>query len=505
MHRSMTRIAAASALAAILSTPVTGSAQELERSRFIATSDVLSQIAMFNFQENRKSDLDLRATPILSEGEGKVEIVFANGNASISARVKDLPPPAELGPYTNYVLWALTPDGRASNQGVLAGVDGDDGELETQHAASQFTLIVTAEPHFAVSAPSTMVVMYNVADKVRGIETKISSLFERADYSTLPEIELDDRPIELIQAEYAVAIAAHAGAEEFVPTHLYAAQAKLDAARVAWASSRSRDRKSTPGIAREAVIAGEDARRAALVASVEAKAKAERDAAVAAAAAAERSRAEAEAAAERARAEALAAAERDRAAAAAEEERRRSEALMAAERARAAAEAAEAERAAQAAAAAAARAAEAKARAEARAELLNRLSSVLPTRETDRGLVSEIGGVQFATGTANLNSEARETLARFSGIVASYPELSFTIEGHTDNVGSDATNAELSLRRAISVRDYLSGLGVSLSRVGVDGFGPTRPIADNSTAAGRARNRRVEIVISGGLLSAGNR
>jgi outer membrane protein OmpA-like peptidoglycan-associated protein len=89
--------------------------------------------------------------------------------------------------------------------------------------------------------------------------------------------------------------------------------------------------------------------------------------------------------------------------------------------------------------------------------------------------------------------------------VASYPELRFTIEGHTDNVGSDATNSELSLRRALSVRDYLIGLGVAASRIDVDGYGPSRPVADNSTADGRARNRRVEIVISGGMLTAGNR
>ena len=149
--------------------------------------------------------------------------------------------------------------------------------------------------------------------------------------------------------------------------------------------------------------------------------------------------------------------------------------------------------------------AQARAWAEARALLLNRLSAVLPTRETERGLVSEIGGVQFATGTANLNPPARESLARFSGIVASYPDLRFTIEGHTDNVGSDATNSELSLRRAISVREYLVSLGVPAASFEVEGFGPYRPVADNTTAEGRARNRRVEIVISGGMLVAGNR
>lgn len=494
MHRFMMRAIAALAIAANALFASTVLAQNLERSRYIATSDVLSQISMFTFYERRKSDLMFRATPVISEGEGEATVEFEDGNAHITAEVKRMPPPTRLGPFTTYVLWTLTPDGRAMNAGVLTDHEGGSGFVETTYAASQFALIVTAEPHFAVSAPSNMVVMYNVGDKVKGVETKISSLFERADYSALPIIELDERPIELIQAEYAVAIAAHVGAEQYVPNSLYSAEAKLEAARVAWASNKSRDRKSVPGIAREAVIAGEDARRAALVAGVEAKARAERDAAADAAAAAERERVEAAAAAERERMEAAAATERER-----------MEAAAAAERARAAADAAEAARAAQAAALVAAAEADRKARAEARAELLNRLSSVLPTRETDRGLVSEIGGVQFATGTANLNPKARETLARFSGIVASYPELRFTVEGHTDNVGSDSTNAELSLRRAISVRDYLIGLGVPAGHFEVDGFGPVRPVADNSTAEGRARNRRVEIVISGGMLLAGNR
>jgi outer membrane protein OmpA-like peptidoglycan-associated protein len=469
-------LAAMAATAVISLLPARTSAQDLERSRFIASSDVLSNISMFNYQQSRNSDLTLRATPVISTGEGKVEVEYQSGNANISAAVRRLPPPAGLGPYTTYVLWTLTPDGRAANQGVLAGAEGGSGALETQHAASQFALIVTAEPHFAVSAPSTMVVMYNVADKVRGAETKVSSLFERADYSTLATIEPDGRPIDLVQAEYSVAIARAAGAEQFVPNKLSAAQSKLDAARAAWGSRGGRDRKTAPGIAREAVIAGEDARRAALVGRVDADARAQRDAA-----------AEAAAAAERQRSEAAAAAERERAAAAA------AEAALAAQAA--------VERAAH----LAAEEADARATARARADLLNRLSAVLPTRETDRGLVSEVGGVQFATATANLNPPARETLARFSGIVASYPELRFTIEGHTDNVGSDATNSELSLRRALSVRDYLIGLGVAASRIDVDGYGPSRPVADNSTADGRARNRRVEIVISGGMLTAGNR
>ncbi len=445
--------------------PAVATAQGLERSRAIASSDVLSQISLFNYRERRKSDLIFRATPVISTGEGSVQVEYQNGNADISADVKRMPPPALLGPYTTYVLWALTPDGRASNEGVLTGPDGGSGSLQTQHAASQFALIVTAEPHFAVSAPSTMVVLYNVGKDVNGAETKIASLFERADYAALKRIDAaDERPIELVQAEYSLAIAVAAGAKEFVPNQYSAAEAKLLAARTGWMSKRSADRNSARGVAREAVILGEDARRAGLVARADSDAKAQREAA----------------------AEAAAAAERERAAHAAAEQQRATEVAI--------------ERAAR----LAAQEADARARAEARAQLLNRLNAVLPTRESERGLVSEIGGVQFATATANLNPPARESLARFSGIVASYPELRFTIEGHTDNVGSDLTNNELSLRRAISVRDYLMSLGVPASSIEVQGHGPSRPVADNTSADGRARNRRVEIVLSGGILVARN-
>ena len=442
--------------------PAIATAQGLERSRDIASSDVLSQISLFNYREHKRSEIIFRATPVISTGEGGADIQYENGNAEIAAEIKHMPPPALLGPYTTYVLWALTPDGRASNEGVLTGAEGGSGSIQTQHAASQFALIVTAEPHFAVSAPSKMVVLYNVGKDVRGAETKIASLFERADYGGLKPITAEGRPIELIQAEYSLAIAAAAGAKEFVPNQYSAAEAKLLAARTAWASKKSADRNSARGVAREAVVLGEDARRAGLVARADSDARAQREAAVAAAEAAER----------------------ERAAQAAAEQQRATEAAI--------------ERAAR----LAAQEGEARARAEARAQLLNRLNAVLPTRESERGLVSEIGGVQFATATANLNPPARESLARFSGIVASYPELSFRIEGHTDDVGSDLTNNDLSLRRAISVRDYLISLGVPASSIDVEGFGPYRPVADNASADGRARNRRVEIVISGGIVVA---
>jgi outer membrane protein OmpA-like peptidoglycan-associated protein len=437
----------------------------------IATSDVLSQISMFSYRDGPKSDLYFRGTPIAALAQGSAEVEYQDGNARISAEVKDLPEPATLGPYTVYVLWALTPDGRAVNQGTFAGADGKKGKIDTSYGAPQFALIVTAEPHFAVTAPSSMIALYNVADDVKGTESKVSTLIERSDYSTLTAVPISNaNPIELVQARYALAIADAAGAEQFAPRDYSRASQKVMAAETAQGGKRS-ERKLVPQLGREAVVAGEDARRASMIGSAAAARETERLAAASEATDSANRAAAIDRQATRVRTEA----DRERAAAAA---------------------ATAADRAAATAATAADRAA-ASAAAAARAELLGRLNAALPTRDTARGLVSEIGGVQFATGKSDINASAREGVSRFSGIVASYPDLRFSIEGHTDSVGSDVANNALSLRRATAVRDYLIGQGVRASSINVAGFGSSMPHADNATAEGRARNRRVEIVVSG--------
>jgi outer membrane protein OmpA-like peptidoglycan-associated protein len=445
------------ACGAISATPEATLAQAVQQSEAIASSDVLSQISMFSYRDGPKSDLFLRGTPIAANAHGSVRVEYQDGNARISANVEKLPEPATLGPYTTYVLWAVTPDGRATNQGVIAGIDGGKGELDTEYSASQFALIVTAEPHFAVSVPSTMIALYNVGDKVKGGESKVMTLTERADYSTLTRIAIDKTtPLEVVQARYAVAIAKSAGADRFAMPAYATATTKLAAAEGALLG-KSSERKTAPGLAREAVTAGEDARRAGMLAS--------------AAAATEAKRLTAENAANEATEVAARAATASTVAA--------TQVATDVERERSAGEAA----------------------VNARLDLLGRLNAALPTHESNRGLISEIGGVEFATGAASINTSGREKLAKFSGVVASYPALRINVEGHTDSTGSVATNNALSMQRAITVRDYLIGQGVAASSIDVQGFGSANPVADNATADARARNRRVEIVLSGGPLS----
>ncbi len=475
MKRTMIALFVAAALSGGTATQIL--AQGVERSEAIASSDALSKISMYSYRDGPKSDLFLRGTPLAATAEGTVQVEYQNDNAKISAEVQNLPKPGSLGPYTTYVLWAVSPDGRATNRGVIGGIEGGKGEIKTQYNASQFALIVTAEPHFAVTIPSTMMVLYNVGDDVKGAESKVTTLTERVDYSSIAGLSRmgvdESNPLELVQARYAVAIARAAGADRFSSDAYVTAKQKLAAAEQALAGEKRSERETAPGLGREAVIAGEDARRAALLASTEN-------------ATAERQRAASAAATNAANDAARVAAAVTATATVAATEKAATVAAASSEAASQVATGVERERAAVA----------------ARDELRGRLNEALPTRDSSRGLIAEIGGVHFATGTADANPSARESLSKFSGIVASYPELRFNVEGHTDSMGSAAMNQELSLKRAMTVRDYLIEQGVPASRIDVAGLGLSAPIGDNTTTDGRARNRRVEIVVSGAPLTA---
>jgi outer membrane protein OmpA-like peptidoglycan-associated protein len=438
--------------------------QQVEKDVGVVSEEVASQLQAFSYREGPVSTLRFRGTPIALAADGSGKVEFQDGRSRVEVSVRKLPQPATLGPYMTYVLWAVTIDGRALNLGSIE-LSGDRGVLKTSAPLSQFALIVTAEPHFAVSAPSRGIVLVNLADSIRGEMTMIAGLAERMDYKALKAQAIDPRakiPSDLYQARYAVQIAELAGAPEFAAERFTKARDLLATAETAQASKKYRERETAPRLAREAVQAAEDARRNGAEARVVAESRAKREAAAAAAAAAARLTAE---------------------------EQARREAELALEESQRQAELAAREAAEQAAATEAAKA---------RAEFAARLNRALPTRVTDRGVVAEISGVQFATGAATLNPEAREALARFSGIVGTYPELRFKIEGHTDTTGSVETNRELSLQRAITVRDYLVGQGADASTIEVEGLGPDQPVADNATAEGRARNRRVEIVLTGG-------
>ncbi|HEX8881508.1 MAG TPA: OmpA family protein, partial [Candidatus Acidoferrum sp.] len=125
------------------------------------------------------------------------------------------------------------------------------------------------------------------------------------------------------------------------------------------------------------------------------------------------------------------------------------------------------------------------------------LNSILQTRDSARGLIVNMSDVLFDTASFTLKPGAREKLAKISGILLAHPGLTLQIEGHTDSVGGDEFNQQLSERRADSVRDFLAEQGVAGSSITARGFGKTQPVASNDTPEGRQRNRRVELVVNG--------
>jgi outer membrane protein OmpA-like peptidoglycan-associated protein len=141
-----------------------------------------------------------------------------------------------------------------------------------------------------------------------------------------------------------------------------------------------------------------------------------------------------------------------------------------------------------------------------RARLLQQLNTVLATRDSARGLIANMSDVLFKSGSSELLAGARERLAKVSGIVLAYPTLKLSVEGHTDSIGSDDYNQQLSEKRAASVREYLVQQGIASDSIVATGFGKTSPVATNDTPEGRQQNRRVELVLSGdaiGDLNAG--
>jgi outer membrane protein OmpA-like peptidoglycan-associated protein len=402
---------------------------------------------------------------------------------------------------------------------ILLNSEGE-GKLNVTTELQSFGMIVTAEPYFAVSQPSDVVVMENTirpdtTGKIEIVEAKYELLKRgsyafNADQSTLRSMTPQSAtPLYLWEARNAVQIARWAGADKHAGDTFRKAESQLRQAEDYYA--RKQD-KPMSMIARESVQTAEDARLIALQRIEEARLAAERQAAADreadARAKAEEANRKAEEAARQKQIEAerRAAAEADRLAA----ERER----LAAERAKADAEVAraqalaqqqqlaqEADRARQ----AAADAERARLNAEAeqqkmRQQLLQQFNSILETRETARGLIVNMSDVLFDTAKWTLKPGAREKLAKISGIILAHPGLKIEVEGHTDSVGSDEYNQNLSEQRASSVRDYLAAQGVSTAKLTARGFGETKPVASNDHAAGRQQNRRVELVVSGGII-----
>jgi len=445
--------------------------------------------------------VNFQGTALMPAITGHAKVDGKVGRLAIDVELNHIEPPVKFGgQYLTYVLWAVTPEGRAVNLGeVLPGDNGKD-KINVTTDLQAFGLIVTAEPYFSVTHPSNEIVAENVIlPETKGFEESIDAKFdvlEGSEYTIdvhadqLPSAQASpNAPLDLLEARNAVAIAKAAGADQYAKDSVEKAEDMLQRAEDYY--QRKQGRTPIGTAARGATQMAEDARVLALR-----RQEQDREEAARRAAADAQSKAEADAAAAQQR-------EQQAQAQAAEDARRRADA----EQAQAAALAQQQQAQAQADAARAATAqaqaqtAEAERQKEAmRARLLAQLNQVLETHDTARGLIVSMPDVLFDFDKYTLKPETRERLAKISGIVLAYPDLKLQIEGHTDSIGTDDYNQTLSEKRAESVQGYLVSSGVSPDHITAVGLGKADPVADNSTSSGRQLNRRVDMIVSGDVI-----
>ena len=473
--------------------------------------------------------LDFAGTELMPQANGQAKVESKKGYIEIEVEFGNLQKPTTFGnEYLTYILWAISPEGRAVNLGEVLVGDNHRSKLDVTTDFQAFALVVTAEPYYAVRQPSNVVVLENVIrEDTKGTFETVNAkydLLERGGYIPTgykfdPVVLNSKLPLEFFEARNALRIAQSEGAERYAPDSYQRAVQLMDKTD-AYATDKNSDKKAMIATAREAVQTAEDARaitvkqieqerldnerRAAADAQAQTQAQADdatqqkqqaqsdqaraeraRDRAESDTAKAQVAKAQAESDTTRAQADAAKAqsdsdkAKADLANSQAASDTALSAAQADADRSRLAAQQADADKVTM------------------RTRLSEQLNRILQTRDSARGLIVSMSDVLFDTGKYSLKPGAREKLAKVAGILVSYPGLNIEVGGYTDNVGGDVMNQTLSENRASSVRNYLVDQGVATNSVTSKGFGNTLPVASNDSSSGRQQNRRVELLVSG--------
>jgi outer membrane protein OmpA-like peptidoglycan-associated protein len=441
-------------------------------------------------------------TNLMPGAHGEAKVNSVTGKTEISAHFEGLTPANGFGPeYLTYVLWAISADGRPQNLGELE-LAGNKASLDVTTGFQAFGMIVTAEPYYAVSQPSDVIVLQNVFnDKTNGILQQVNvhyQLLPRGLYADTsgahsvanPITDRQHTPLALFEAYNAQRIAESVDADKYAPDIMKEVATDIRNAQDIQ-SSNHRDVKMEFTYARSATERAEDARIVTLRKQAEERQQQAQDAKVAAQQQAAQSQLQAQQSQLQAQQSQLQAANSQAqadAAAAAQAQAEAAKAKADADAANARAEAAESQHQAQ---------ASQQEAAATREKLRAQLNAVLATTESARGLIVNLGDVLFNTARYTLKPPAQISLAKVATILEIYPGLKVQVEGYTDSVGGDAYNQKLSENRANAVHDFLIQNGVPAANVTAAGYGKADPVADNGTAAGRAQNRRVNLVVSG--------
>jgi outer membrane protein OmpA-like peptidoglycan-associated protein len=454
------------------------------------------------YPERREVDVDLKPTSRAPDARVTAEVEYREGQAAIKLKFRDMKPAILLGgDVTSYVLWAVERDGTYENLGEL-WVRKDDDTLTFATGKKAFALLVTAESYPLVPGPSELVMFSSGPPDGKGAT---SSEFTFSDFAPAAETRYQslsavawrkDEGLDLRQAEKALDLAKEAGADEYAPELMQDAQIKLSQAQnLSVKSSLSTESldyaRRSLNLASEAMqitrrkkeaeeLARQIEQRRAEMAQLEARATEAEEMAATASRQLEQARQAREAAdTEKMAAEAAVAAATTELARL-ERERTSLQQTVGELDARAARLRDEKEQLSE--------------------RLSGALAEVAETRESARGMILNLPDILFEVDKADLKPELRVVLAKLAGILLIMPELNLRIEGHTDATGGEQYNQQLSEKRAASARDFLAQQGVDMNRMVAVGYGESRPVADNESREGRAKNRRVEIVIGEGTV-----
>ena len=466
--------------------------------------------------------LEVSLSAVQFPEQRKIEIPFAPTThapaAEVTARVEARAAQTEIeisfkkmraavlfaGDITSYAVWAVTRDGKYENLGELY-VRDDSGSVTLSTGLKEFAMLITAEPYAMVDNPGDLLVFFSKAPAdakgTRVTPFQFSSFVPSAKFGVESIANINytgETPLDLMQAQKAYELAQRANAERYAPEMMK--EAKVTLAQATSLAAASGRRKEMVDFSRRTVALSSDAMRATnrkieaqQLEERIAKRKAEMDALESRARSAESSAAAAQTALEQSTA-AKAAIESQMAGLRQEKAGlEASKTALEAQKAQLESEKGQLET---------QKAELEKQKAELLARLQGALSKVAETKSTARGFIVNLPDILFATNEAALKPEAKITIAKLSGIMLLMSELNVRIEGHTDSTGSASYNQALSQKRADSVLAFLTENGLAGSRMAAAGYGMDRPIADNATAEGRAKNRRVELVIAEGQIGA---
>jgi outer membrane protein OmpA-like peptidoglycan-associated protein len=440
----------------------------------------------------------------------------------VELNIDNLPRAYELGSvYTTFVLWAISPDGHVDNLGEIkrSGSGLIDSKIDVTTPLQNFALIVTAEPHFLVHAPSRMVVMENLVPaqiKDAQVETsRIQYIGNTSDYfrdSRVPQIadsDFRDIPVALLGARQALNLAKYAGAERDAPNELRAAEADLEQAESALRMRQPE--REIDILARQAISSGAKAEDMALVRKSSRERREELERRDAAVRTAERSVDNANQEITRLQSElnnerhARELAERD--AVNSTEQLRDARTEIARLRdemqtVRADAEDAkvklariEGEKQAEdARRSAEKRVADQRSAAD---NLKQQLSRFLTVRDTNRGMTLVLAeSLWLNPRSSKLVPASAAKLDQIGALLANNPDYQITIESYTDDKGDPSALEQLTQDRARALSERLAASGVDVTRIQASGLGAANPVAPNTTIASRAKNRRTEITLS---------